>query len=1097
MEKQSETSSQKRKWIVLLILLFLVVFIATGIVTFLKDNGKSENISDYKEEQKQEKQEKTSYENEITNEVTESNRESKVLVKTLAKEKELNGKSSTATETQTSNGGGNGVPADVPRLNITYSTKKITNQDVVVKIESDEKVQLVPGWTYANEKETIIEKTYSENTVEDVIVKNIVDNQKTVNIKVENIDKVLPTITISDFKGNRNIYREISFDLKDNYNLVKATVNGEAFLRTGKNATLEYQDIKQYLVQGENTILLHDEAGNVSEFKFMYDTVAPTAVITYSITNITNQDVVVTLTASEEIILDSTASAWLDKGGNVFEKTYSQNATEVIKFKDVAGNDGSASIVINNIDKVPPTATVTYSTIMATNQDVFVTLNASEKIIIDSSSTGWTALVGNSFRKQYSANISELVKFKDVAGNDGSVTVSISNIDKEKPKLKVNGSSTVILEAGIDTYVEENATMTDNVDQTINNLGPSSIEYVLGGVNRGVVPDVDTSKVGTYLVKYTYTDTAGNIGVDELDNTMNYTMRTVNVVDTTAPKISINGQKTINLEKGVDTYIEENATMTDNVDQTINNLGPSSIEYILGGVNKGVVPSVDTSKVGTYLVKYTYTDAAGNIGVDELNNTINYAVRTVNVIDTIAPTINVSYSNTSITNQNIIATITANEEIQLVSGWTYANTEKTIITKTYTSNATETVEVKDLYDNKSNANISITNIDKGLPTIRISASEGTEGHYKSISLKISDAEGNLEKALINGVEYLRTGEINDLNYGNIVGSLIQGENVAVVYDKAGNTSELRFIYDTVAPTTADLTYSTTDLTNQDVIATITSNEAIQLVSGWTYANTEKTIITKTYTSNATEAVEVKDLAGNSYGAVNVSIANIDKGVPTISITASEGTEGHYKSISLKISDAEGNLEKALINGVEYLRTGEINDLNYGNIVGSLIQGENVAVVYDKAGNTSELRFIYDTVAPTTADLTYSTTDLTNQDVIATITSNEAIQLVSGWTYANTEKTIITKTYTSNATEAVEVKDLAGNSYGAVNVSITNIDKGVPTITLTDTFRISFTVEDAEGNLDRVIINGVVLNSSGTSMNYEYNDILTYLVKRKK
>ncbi|MEJ0021751.1 MAG: immunoglobulin-like domain-containing protein [Candidatus Doudnabacteria bacterium] len=78
--------------------------------------------------------------------------------------------------------------------------------------------------------------------------------------------------------------------------------------------------------------------------------------------------------------------------------------------------------------------------------------------------------------------------------------------------------------------------------------------------------------------------------------------------DTTAPVIILIGDPTINLNVG-DTYIEQGATATDDVD--------SSVAVVVSG-------TVDTSTAGTYIIHYNATDAADNPAT-EVTRTINVA----------------------------------------------------------------------------------------------------------------------------------------------------------------------------------------------------------------------------------------------------------------------------------------------------------------------------------------------------------------------------------------------------------------------------------------------------------------------------------------
>ena len=93
---------------------------------------------------------------------------------------------------------------------------------------------------------------------------------------------------------------------------------------------------------------------------------------------------------------------------------------------------------------------------------------------------------------------------------------------------------------------------------------------------------------------------------------------------------------------------------------------------------------------------------------DLIGNEKNINILIAN-IDKIAPNINVNYSTEELTNENVLVTITANEKIQNIEGWTKSADEK-ILTKEYSENKEENIVVKDLAGNETIVNIKISNI---------------------------------------------------------------------------------------------------------------------------------------------------------------------------------------------------------------------------------------------------------------------------------------------------------------------------------------------------------------------------------------------------
>ena len=109
--------------------------------------------------------------------------------------------------------------------------------------------------------------------------------------------------------------------------------------------------------------------------------------------------------------------------------------------------------------------------------------------------------------------------------------------------ITLTGEATVTIEVG-STYTDAGATATDNYDGDIT----SSIV---------TVNPVDATTVGIYTVTYNVTDANGNVAVE--------VTRTVNVVDTTVPVITLTGESTVTIEVG-STYTDAGATATDNYD---------------------------------------------------------------------------------------------------------------------------------------------------------------------------------------------------------------------------------------------------------------------------------------------------------------------------------------------------------------------------------------------------------------------------------------------------------------------------------------------------------------------------------------------------
>jgi len=175
----------------------------------------------------------------------------------------------------------------------------------------------------------------------------------------------------------------------------------------------------------------------------------------------------------------------------------------------------------------------------------------------------------------------------DAAGNTATQVTRTVNViaDTTAPVITLIGAATIKLNAG-GAYTEQGATATDNID------GDISANIVIGG------DTVDTNTVGTYVVTYNVNDAAGN-AADEVLRTIDVSV----VVDITPPVITLIGSTTINLTVG-DAYTEQGATATDDTD------GDISANVVIGGA------TVNTNTVGTYVVTYNVSDAAGNTATE-------------------------------------------------------------------------------------------------------------------------------------------------------------------------------------------------------------------------------------------------------------------------------------------------------------------------------------------------------------------------------------------------------------------------------------------------------------------------------------------------
>ena len=135
----------------------------------------------------------------------------------------------------------------------------------------------------------------------------------------------------------------------------------------------------------------------------------------------------------------------------------------------------------------------------------------------------------------------ELVyKFTDFLGNETTKTVKVIVVDTTAPvvtaNLDENGNKDITLEAGIDSYKELGATVTDNLDEDRQLDKPSYINhYTLDGTYTGRVAAVDTTRIGKYLLVYVTEDANKNTS----NNQLLQSKRWVIVKDTINPTLTV------------------------------------------------------------------------------------------------------------------------------------------------------------------------------------------------------------------------------------------------------------------------------------------------------------------------------------------------------------------------------------------------------------------------------------------------------------------------------------------------------------------------------------------------------------------------------
>ncbi len=173
---------------------------------------------------------------------------------------------------------------------------------------------------------------------------------------------------------------------------------------------------------------------------------------------------------------------------------------------------------------------------------------------------------------------------EDAAGNKDTDErkVNVGIVDNEKPVIYLRGPDPLLIDVKV-PYGEPGAYAVDNIDDTIQFK------------DFDVSHTIDINTLGTYKVTYKVSDASGNEATKE---------RTVEVADTIAPVITLNGPNPVNLGLGFPYNEYGVKSATDNLD------GDVTSEVKISG-------SVNSSVGGNYIISYKVSDSHNNEGVVE------------------------------------------------------------------------------------------------------------------------------------------------------------------------------------------------------------------------------------------------------------------------------------------------------------------------------------------------------------------------------------------------------------------------------------------------------------------------------------------------
>lgn len=786
-----------------------------------------------------------------------------------------------------------------PEAGVEYSTTSPINTDVVATIKASEEVSYtnldeLPETILFNEEDETL--TFTENGTFELKFVDRAGNPGSVPVSVENIDKTAPvgslTFSTTDWTNEDVTVTVKTTEPVDFTNLdsLSETVTFEEVNDTTYNLTFSENE--------SVTLEFKDPAGNTGEVEINVaniDKVAPTAEVDYSATKPTNQDVVVTITPSEEVtILNNEGSPSI---------TFKENGEFEFLFVDRAGNTGTAKVSVQNIDKVAPVITISEYSTEWTNKDITVTASMNEEGALNKES--YTFTENGSF---------EFVA-EDLAGNVTRHTVQITNIDKVKPEITVkphntewtnqditvevtmneegslNTTSHTFTENGTFTFIATdragNVTELPVTISNIDKLAPEIIveDYTTNPTNKDITVSVSMNEPGTLNEKsYTFTEN-GEFEFIATDRAGNETKKKIVItnIDKVAPVITV-------------------------------------FSYNTSPTNQNVVVTAETNEGTLNTTSHTFTENGSFdfIATDEAGNETIETI-TINNIDKTAPVITVDPYNADPTNKDVVVTVTTNEGTLNATSYTFGQNGEFVFIAT------------DEAGNVTRKTVSVSNIDKTPPTV----SNVINGFAYNTNVVPTFNEGT---ATLNGEAFTSASTVSS-----------EGSYTLIVVDAVGNSTTVSFTIDKTAPVVSGVVNNQ----NYNTDVTPTFNEGTATLNGNTFISGTTVAAEGIYT------LLVRDVAGNETtvsfridktraSLTNVKAITIQGGTKTTTVSGGFAEPGATINVYLKNSNGtKGNWLGSTTVGQDGMFSLQLTGVVSTNT-------DLIVTATDKANNVSEV-----------------------------------------------------------------------------------------------------------------------------------------------
>lgn len=465
-----------------------------------------------------------------------------------------------------------------------------------------------------------------------------------------------------------------------------------------------------------------DSVRTVAGSVYNIDRSAPEALVYLSTEELTNEDVVATLLTYD----DKGKTVTITNNNGESEYTFMENGTFTFDFVDEAGNIGHKEIAVSNIDKSVPSASIMYYTDPLKEHSIFAEISFPEETEV--------TIVNNNGSDTYEfvENGAYTFKYSDKAGNEGYTTAQVTSLSDN------------VSEGSIEYYIE--GIKVDDPNSIVTNKAVAARLILPEAGSPYTIVNNEGSDTCTFEQNgeftFVYEDSNRNRG---------FATARVSGIDKEAPALQIIADiaRATNRDVTVTVSYSDNKGIAD----VLHNM---EAENTVASEGK-LVYTCRANKT----IQVTVTDTAGNTTAKEF---------TVDYIDKVAPTGSLSYYPAVLTNSDVKAVLSLNEQGTILN-----NSGRNEYV--FSGNGSFAFEFADAAGNNSTVTAVVDWIDKIAPELSLAYSS-TVMTNKPVTVTLAAETDAI--ILNNGGSPERIFNSN-------------GEYIFRVSDKAGNESRIKAV----------------------------------------------------------------------------------------------------------------------------------------------------------------------------------------------------------------------------------------------------------------------------------------------------------------